>query len=268
VKFFSAALAVVLLIVAPARAGETDWRSQLEPATPGKFPALPGVRMEFKFGWSNVLEAAKAEATIENRGDKYEARVRGGTEGLARALWPLDAQHSATLQAQPLRPIRIAQLERYRKRTVETQVRYDAKGLSRMRKTSDSKDPGKWKRLTFAPIYDVIGGVLFVRSQPLEVGDTIGLVCFPGDSPYVAEVHVEGRETVRCMGRNWPALRLSLEVRRLEVESKRPTKAVKYAKFRSGTIWVSDDDLRIPLRAEVNVMVGFVYGELTEFKRL
>ncbi len=224
--------------------------------------------MEFRFGWSNVLEAAQAEATIRNAEGKYQARVSGKTEGLARALWPLDAQHSALLGADPLRPRRIAQIEKYRKRTIETQVRYDASGVLRLRKTSDETEAAKWKRVEFAPMFDVIGGVLFVRSQRLRVGDRVGLVCFPGDSPYVVIVRVERREMVRCMGRERPALRLALEVRKLEVESKRPTKAVSYAKFRSGTVWVSDDALRIPLRAEVNVMVGFVYGELTGFQRL
>ena len=70
------------------------------------------------------------------------------------------------------------------------------------------------------------------------------------------------------MGKNVPALRLSLDIRQLEVKNKRPDKAVSYAKFRSDTIWVSDDALRLPIRAEVNVFVGFVYGELTSYDRL
>ena len=87
----------------------------------------------------------------------------------------------------------------------------------------------------------------------------------PGDSPYIATVRVEKRENVPCMGRDWPALRLSLNVRQLEVEGKKPTKAVPYAKFRSGTIWVSRIALRIPLRAEVQVFIGYVYGELQSY---
>jgi hypothetical protein len=224
--------------------------------------------MHFVFGWSNVLEAAKADATIERRGAEYRAMVTGKTEGLARTLWPLDAQHSALIQASPLRPERISQIERYRSRTLETLVRYDASGIDRLRKTSNSKDRPKWKRVDFSPIYDVIGGVLYVRSQPLQVGDRIGVVSFPSDSPYLVIVTVEKRENVRCMGRDRPALRLSLDVRKLEVKKNKPTTAVDYAKFRSGTVWVSDDALRLPLRAEVQVFIGFVYGELTGFEKL
>ncbi len=81
-------------------------------------------------------------------------------------------------------------------------------------------------------------------------------------------VTVEKRENIRCMGRSCPALRLSLDVRKLEVKSSRPTRAVDYSKFRSGTVWVSDDALRLPLRAEVHIFVGFVYGELASYEKL
>lgn len=267
VKPFRLALALTLLPAVIFGAG-AGWRDQLSDAAPGNFPALPDVKFEVVFGWSNVLEAAQADATIKRSGDKYTAHVTGKTEGLARALWPLDAKHDATIFAPTLRPEETAQTERYRRRTIDTRVKFDDQGLRRWRETSDAKTPAKWKRFEFTPVFDVIGGVMFVRSQPLRVGDQVGLICFPGDSPYVVVVRVEKRETIRCMGREWPALRLSLSVRKLETKKNRPTDAVGYSKFRSGTVWVSDDDLRLPLRAEVNVMIGFVYAELSGFERL
>jgi hypothetical protein len=249
--------------VAAAHGGESDWRSEVSKAPEGNFPALPGIRMHFKFGWSNVLKAAEADATIQRKGAEYRAVVSGKTEGLARTLWPLDAQHTAAVQVSPLRPRHCAQIERYRTRTIETQVLFDATGLNRLRKVSKSKDPAKWKRVNYEPVHDIISGVLYVRSQPLRLGDRIGVVCFPGDSPYIAVVTVAAREKIRCMGKSCPAIRLSLDVRKLEVKSKSPASAVSYEKFHNGSIWVSDDALRIPLRAEVNVFIGFVYGELT-----
>ncbi len=251
-----------------AGGADGDWRGKISDGVPGKFPPLPGVRMHVRFGWSDVLEAAEAEATIARDGAVYQARVTGGTKGLARVLWPLDAKHAATIAADTLRPTQTSQEEHYRQRSIDTQVRFDAGGLARRRQTTDSKKVAKWKRFDFMPVFDVIGGVMLVRSQPLHIGDEVGLVCFPGDSPYVTVVRVEKRETIPCLGRDMPALRLSLMVRKLETEKGKPTRAVDYAKFRSGTVWVSDDDLRLPLRAEVNVMIGFVYAELSGYERL
>src|SRR5690606_759478 len=127
------------------------------------------------------------------------------------------------------------------------------------------KSPTKWKWVNFPSIRDVIGGVLFVRSLPLKDGDRVGLVSFPGDSPYFVIAKVERRERIRCMDRDIPAIRLALEIRKLEVEDEVPTRAIEHAKFKSGPIWVSDDELRRPLRAEVRIFIGFVYGELTGY---
>jgi hypothetical protein len=250
-----------------ARGGEGDWKKEVSLVPPGKFPELPSVKMHFVFGWSNVLKAGEADATILHKRGEYRAVVYGGTKGIARGLWTLDAQHVAAVFAPSLQSKRYIQIERYGKRTIETQVQFDSTGLNRLRKTQGSKDPEKWKRLNFTPVHDVIGGVLYVRSQPLKTGDEIGLVCFPGDSPYLVIVKVEQHETIKCMGRDRPAIRLSLAIRKLEVEKKKPTAAVDYGKFKSGSVWVSDDALRLPLRAEINVFIGFVYGELTSFTK-
>jgi hypothetical protein len=269
VKYFSLILALCAVVTAGfARADSDDWRKQVSTAPAGSFPALPNLRMHFAFGWSNVLKAAEADATIQGKGAEYRANVSGKTEGVARTLWPLDAQQSATIQASPPRPKRMVQIERYRTRTIQTQLRFDASGLDRLRSTSNSKKPERWKRVDFEPIHDVVSAILYVRSQPLRIGDEVGVVCFPGDSPYLGVVKVEKREMIRSMGKTVPALRLSLTVRQLEVEKKKPTKSVPYAKFHSGTIWVSDDALRIPLRAEVSVFVGFIYGELVSCEKL
>lgn len=257
-------LALVLLLFAwPAKSA--DWRDKLAPTEPGNFPPLPPVDLTFTFGWSDVLEAAQATAEVRRSGGTYRAKVRGATVGFARLLWPLDASHTASIDAKSLRPLSVSQLEKYRSRKIETELRFDANGLKRWRKVSPSKAQARWKRIEFMPIHDLLGAVLFVRSQPLKTGDGIRLVAFPGDSPYLATLRVEGRESISVQGTQRDAIRLALEIQKLEVEDKVPVRPVKYAKFRSGRFWISDDELRLPLRAEVNVFVGFVYGELTGF---
>ena len=37
----------------------------------------------------------------------------------------------------------------------------------------------------------------------------------------------------------------------------------KHKKFESGTVWLSNDADRIPLRAEVNIFIGYIFGEIT-----
>ncbi len=102
--------------------------------------------------------------------------------------------------------------------------------------------------------------MFFIRSQPLKDGDKVGLIAFPGDSPYLVEVDVEKRETITVAGQPRPAIRLGFKLQK--IETKGGAHLVEHQKFRNGTVWLSDDQDRIPLRAEVNIFVGFVYGEL------
>ena len=37
-----------------------------------------------------------------------------------------------------------------------------------------------------------------------------------------------------------------------------------HKKFQRGTVWVSDDEVRLPLRVEVKVFIGHVFAELAE----
>ena len=39
-----------------------------------------------------------------------------------------------------------------------------------------------------------------------------------------------------------------------------------HKKFQNGTIWLSDDADRIPLRIEVNIFVGYIFAELDWIK--
>jgi len=65
-----------------------------------------------------------------------------------------------------------------------------------------------------------------------------------------------------CAIARWKAIRVALEIDRISKDySLSPHK-----KFQTGTIWVSDDDLRLPLRIEVKVFVGSVFAELVEMK--
>ena len=71
---------------------------------------------------------------------------------------------------------------------------------------------------------------------------------------------MEKRETIQAAGRPVKAIKMSFQLQR--IDTSKDNQLVTYGKFRSGTVWVSDDENRIPIRAEVQIFVGYVYGEL------
>jgi hypothetical protein len=77
---------------------------------------------------------------------------------------------------------------------------------------------------------------------------------------YLVRINVIRREKIRWRGQSRNVIRCALEIDWIDKDySLKPHK-----KFQRGTVWVSDDDLRLPLRIEVKVFIGHVFAELLE----
>jgi hypothetical protein len=75
---------------------------------------------------------------------------------------------------------------------------------------------------------------------------------------------VLGRDTLRWRGEERKVIRCSMEIDWIDKDyTLKP-----HGKFHRGTVWVSDDELRLPLRVEVKVFIGHVFAEMAEVKRL
>lgn len=239
-----------------------EWSGELRPSMEGSFPEVPAFKATFAFGWSGI-QAASGEAAFTYEGDEYRTHVTGKTEGLAAQLWKLEVDSKIRALRQQFTSIEINQREQYSAYRISITGKFQPDGVWRLRLREPSKDPGNWKFLRVAPSRDMVSAMLFVRSQPLANGDDVTLVAFPGDSPYLVKVHVEGRETLRVMNEERAAIRLRLTLQKIETSGPNKGKLVDHTKFRSGEVWVSDDEKRFPLRAEVSLFIGYVYAELT-----
>lgn len=237
------------------------WREEVVRPGAGPFPAPSDLTARYVFGWSGI-EAAEAEVKLRRGADgNFTGTVSGGTKGMARTLYKLDADYRTEVAGPDFLSRQFTLTERYRSYRVEEKAEFRPGGVRAWRE-SDKKGakPPKWKNFYVPGLRDMAGALLLARSQPLDQDDRISLAVFPGDWMYLARLKVEGREKLRSRGEDRKAIRLALEIDRIEKDySLSPHK-----KFQQGTIWVSDDDLRIPLRIEVKVFVGHVFAELAE----
>jgi hypothetical protein len=256
---FICLLLLAALSLCPA---EETWRSRIQPVQAGGFPPVRPFRGEFRFGWTNLLEAARARAKLTYEGNTAVIEVEGGTRGLARTLWRMDARHRAVSRLPEFLPVAFSQTETYAKKKVVTEAVAKPDGLWYIRRVeTDPQNKPRWKRVKVEPVRDIVSGMLFMRTLPLKDKDCIGLLAFPGDSPFLCEVLVEKRETLKVGGKAVRAIKMTFQLQR--VDTKQENILVAHEKFRKGTVWVSDDQNRIPLRAEVEIFVGYVFGELT-----
>lgn len=239
-----------------------------KPTTPGSFPALPACRLTYSFGWSDLVEAAEATMVFQPTDQDFRVTVVGGTTGAARLIWPMIARHDAIIDPLTLRGRWMEQFETYRSKTIESRVEFlGLDGVRRFRRVNpDPELKAKWKHIRIPEPFDILGGILFVRSQPLADGDNLTLITFPGDSAYQIQLNVLRRESIPVMGVERRAICIQVELQKIEFKKNRPIGLMPHQRFRSGSVWISDDDLRIPLRTEVRIFVGAVTAELVDAK--
>jgi len=255
---------VFAVLVAFAATLHAGWRDEAAGLRPGDFPPPPDkLRARYVFGWSGI-QAAAADVQLERgSGGVWNATVRGGTTGAARKLWKLDADFTSEIAERGWQSVYCTLTENYQRYRVTETSEFRPGGVrSRRESTKEGASPGKWLNFYVPGLRDMAGALLLARSQPLNNGDNLSLAVFPGEWMYLVRVKVLGREKLRWQGEKRDVIRCSLEIDWIDKDySLKPHK-----KFQRGTVWVSDDELRMPLRVEVKVFVGHVFAELAEVK--
>jgi len=252
-----------LILAIPGGLSAEEWKPFLSPANPGSFPWLRDFSAVYEFGWSGVV-AGEARAELKREGRNYRFKVKGGTTGAARRLWRLDARATTAGDIRTLLPRTFLQVETYRNYQLITRAEFSSFAVRRQRYRVPGPETPTWKGFEYPALRDLVASMLFVRSQPLEKGDRVGFLSFPGDAPFLVEMTCEGREDIVWRGSKRPAIRLSQKIRRIATRGPERGQLQAHGKFRSGTVWLSDDADRLPLRAEVRLFIGYVYGELRE----
>ena len=237
------------------------WLQELSPTDVGPFPMTPPFQASFRFGWSGI-EAASAEARLDIERGVAKVFVKGGTTGVAKGLWKLEATHEAAFEVRGLKPLGFLQVEEYSNRRLTTEAIFKKDGLWRLRQRTPHGGPSKWKHIQIEPIRDIVSAMFFFRSQPLLARDKLAVIAFPGDSPFLFQAVVGKREKVTIRGQQRPAIRLDFKIQRIEIKKNEPPRLQEHGKFRKGSVWISDDDYRFPLRAEVDIFIGSVFAEL------
>jgi hypothetical protein len=257
-------LALALLFM-PVLAWSTppEWQQNLSPSKPGPFPNPPPLRAKYRFGWMALTGgAAEAVLTKPHRGI-LKLEVSGGSIGLVRKLWKLDATHEATAQASSLRPIRVKQIEDYGWDKITTDLKFTDKGITFQRShASPSGAAPQRQQFSFPNIYDLQTALYYVRSQRLQPGDEFNIVVFPGNTPYLANIHVLDRENIQVQAGKYDALKFDIHLQKISPQ----LTLLPHTKFKHAYVWLSDDADRVLLRVEAEIFVGRVWMELESLK--
>jgi hypothetical protein len=233
-------------------------RSLTSDKGPGKFTALPAIRLAYRFGWSGIQAATADIHLFSPTRNTLEMDASGATSGFPRTLFRLDINHQATENKSTLRPIHFFQEEKYRSETVKTNVDFDADQVTGLREKIPSDHPPKPTVFKFSPVFDMTTALLWVRSQSLADGDSESIVVWASNAPYLAMIKFVGRDTITVGGKKQNAIKLDLTLKRID----KKMQLKDHKMFKSGRGWLSDDDKRVPLRIEADIFIGYVFAEL------
>jgi len=238
-------------------ANTSTWQQTLSPVIPGGFPPPRPYHAVYRFGWSGFTAAFANTAVSKPEDGLLRLDVEGRTVGVVRALYRLDAKHTALADAATLLPIRATQTEVYRPKSIDTRMEFTDRDVTRFRAVT----PGtkyKPKRFEFPRPLDIFTAMLFIRSQRLEPGDTYNFVVYPGTAPYWASVRIIGPEKLEVRAAKYNAIKAELKLKaindKLELQP--------HSKFKRAFIWISDDADRLVLRVQADIFVGSVWAEL------
>jgi hypothetical protein len=126
---------------------------------------------------------------------------------------------------------------------------------------TDPNDLTRAPRQMAAPVenetQDMVSGIYLLRRLPLEIGRTFELLVSDSGRSFKVPVHVTGREKRKSIfGKIW-CFRVEPEVfgenRMIEKEG-------------TMTIWITDDDRRLPVRTQINTSIGKVVVSLTKIE--
>lgn len=239
-----------------ASAGAADWEKQLSPPQPGSFPPLRPMRASYTFGWG-VFTAATATAELSRTNNLLRLDAKGGTIGVVRGLWHMDADSTALWQPDTLRPVSHVVTEVFQKKTVKLRLDFDAKGVTQTRTTRSDETP-KPKRLEFPNVLDMPTALMWLRSQPLRTGETYRCLTIPDTSAYLTELKILGKEKFDVAGKSRDTIKVLLRVREVNDQ----LELIPSKRFKEAWAWFSDDNDRLLLRVRAEVFIGSVWMEL------
>ncbi|MCU0776636.1 MAG: DUF3108 domain-containing protein [Akkermansiaceae bacterium] len=249
-----------LLPVAAAPA----WQRELTSAKPGPWPAIKPCVLDYQVSWKGMLDSGRLRIEFEPEHVKKPGllvvRSTAKSTGAAAALFPHQSHFWSEIDPATLRPRFFHAVETDRRETVTTTVRHltgrvESRVITRPAGRGAPED--RTQVFRFSPMYDIFSAMLHVRSQKLAPGDRVTLAIHPFDNPYLLRVTVAGREIHN--GRK--TIRLAVDMRKIDRETQelRPYRKMK----RAATLWLSDDEQRVPVELRAAVFIGDVRAVLT-----
>lgn len=256
------------MLAASALAAGPPWTKDLTREPVGPYLNVPPCEVSYELGWNNWVTAGKATLKVrETPGGFWRADATAASTGFARTLWKYDCEMTSVIQRAGIRPRHLRHSETDCAENCRYRVSFEPqRAVTETTTTPTGGTPSTSTAVCpYGPMDDLLSVILHVRSQTLTPGQKVTRVVQPWDKPYLTTFEVLGRETLEYGGQKRPCIKVSVKIRKIDRSS---LELSSYKKMKTSTIWISDDDLRLPIEMHAEVYVGFMSARMTGIKML
>ena len=222
--------------------------SRIQPLRPG-FQFAYGNTLHYEGEW-RFITAGVATLRIEQSGTSNHIAATADSSGVVSLLYRVQDRLNAYFDASKLCSYKVVKHTEEGSRQRETVVTYDYSRGKAVLEERNLKDNAQKKTESDIPgcVTDLVSGILYVSSLPLQLGDTYIFPVNDGGKTVTAQAHVEAREEVKTPAGTFKAVRVGPEG---------DSGALLKNKGRIW-IWYSDDARHLPVQMRVKLVWGTV----------
>lgn len=253
------------LFIALPLSASPAWMKEVNIPQKGALKPIAPTKLTYSMTWNGRVQAGNFKILFGEKDPRYPkhfiVRSFGGSTGWAHALYPFQFNYTSFLSPKTLRPILFVGTEKDRSEVDELNYRFTSKGVSGTQKeTENGKTSVDESSFAYPYSLDLFSGLLQIRSMPLNQDDIVVMPFHPVATPYLSKVKVLGRET--HLGRK--CIKLDISLKKIDDD----LSLKHYKKLKHATVWLSDDDWRIPVEIRAAVFVGNVRVLLKKHENL
>jgi len=256
--------------VAKVSDAKKAWLNRVTTDPPGPHQKLRPMQLSYLLSWKKRMKAGEMDfAVTEPYPGVYLSKASGKSIGLPRALFPYDFSGTSQTNANTLKPLTFDFTDTLKNKTHKYSILFQP---NQMITQTDLTDHKTGTTTPYRHAYrfkkdiglDLMSSVLYLRSQTLTHRQKISLVTATFNKPYLTEFTVVGKETRPFEKGKINAIKLDVKISKIHGNMT----IEPYSKIERATVWITDDEYRIPLELQAKIFIGYISAQLTHRKFL
>jgi hypothetical protein len=222
-----------------------------------------GEWLKFRISYSNFLNAGNATMTVKettnNGNEVFHVVGKGKTTGVISWFFKVRDNYQSYFYKETMQPYRFIRKINEGGYTKNKEILFDQ--TSKKATVKDYKHKTEKQYVTNNNVQDMLSTLYFLRNQDIKKmkdGDETTLTMFFDETNYKFKLRLLGRETIRTKFGKIAAVKFRPIVQEGRI----------FKENESLTVWVSDDENKIPLRIKASLAVGSLRVDLDAYKGL